>query len=196
MLPPLKTPIWENLSGIGQSNRPRLHAAHRKTGHRPVGLVGNGAVVGIDIRNQVVNENPFESAEVESASTRATRATRWRTCRCTAWSTHWRRTSGRRARSACGRSRRASDITAIFHHDDERFGFALGEQVVHNQAGMALAAPTRLVFACAVLQIEHGEAFFGFAIVLRRRVNVSSDEPSCCFWKSSELPAPGREARS
>src|SRR5205085_9992090 len=54
---------------VGQSDSPGLHAAHREACHGAVRLIGKGAVVGINKRNQVVKQNMLESAEIEPAST-------------------------------------------------------------------------------------------------------------------------------
>ena len=51
---------------VGQGDLPGLHAAHGEAGHGPMGLVGQGAVVGINEGDQVVDQNPLESAEVEA----------------------------------------------------------------------------------------------------------------------------------
>ena len=158
MLPPLKTPMCENLSRCASVMRPRLHAAHRKAGHRAVRLIGDGAEVGVDERNEIVDEHLLERAEVERASART------------------RHSAVRRA----GRSRRSvrwpragERIAAVFHRDDERLRFSLGDQVVHDQSGVALAAPARFILARAVLQIEHRIALARVLVVIRRRVNES-----------------------
>ncbi len=44
---------------------------------------------------------------------------------------------------------------AVGHHDDKRLRFAFRNQVVHNQVRVSLIAPGCLVFAPAVLQVQH-----------------------------------------
>ena len=70
--------------------------------------------------------------------------------------------------------RRAGDV-AIGHHDDEGLGFALGDQVVHDQAGVPLAAPAGFILAAAVLQIQHRIALGRVLVIIRRRVNEAAE---------------------
>src|SRR5688572_2674428 len=65
------------------------------------------------------------------------------------------------------------ESAAVFHGDDERLRFSLGDQVVHDQSGVALPTPARFIFACSVLQVEHRIALAWVLIVIRRRVNES-----------------------
>ena len=100
----------------------------------------------------------------------------------------------RARRSRVGRPWAAD--AAVFHHDDEGLGFALGDQVVHDQAGVALAAPAGFIFAPAVLQIEHRIALARVLVVAGRRVN--EDVARLCRWtsRSNRLRAVARAARS
>ncbi len=52
--------------------------------------------------------------------------------------------------------------------DEERFGFAVGDQVVHDQVGVSLVHPSGFVLTPAVLQIEHRVAG-GLILVIARR---------------------------
>ena len=56
MLPPLKMPMWENLSRFARAIE-RLHAAHGEPGHGPVRLICEGAEVGVNEGNQIFNEH-------------------------------------------------------------------------------------------------------------------------------------------
>src|SRR5690606_35180224 len=109
-----------------------LHATHGESGHGTVRLVGKGAVVGINVRNQVINENPLEGVKVETSAAGTARSahagsgslpvacgSRWRNCGSIGG--FWFRRAG------------VADIESIFQNDDERLGFALGDQVVHDQ---------------------------------------------------------------
>src|SRR6185369_10641799 len=73
----------------------RLHAAHRKTGHRAVWLVRERAEVRVDVGNQIFDHDLLECVEVKRSASR--------TCAC---------------RSCIGWTR-TTDAT-VFHHDDER----------------------------------------------------------------------------
>ena len=59
---------------IGQRDLPGLHAAHGQTRHRAMGLVGESAIVAVYVGDQVINEDPFEGAEVEGSAKSATPA--------------------------------------------------------------------------------------------------------------------------
>ena len=156
---------------VGQGDRPGLHSTHGKTSHSPMGLIGKGAEVGINKGNQVVDKNPCESAEVESASAGTSDASRQGPA-CNAARSRRAGLDGR-SRSATGAGS-AGDI-AIGHHDDEGPGFAGGNQVVHDQTGETLAAPAGFIFPAAVLQIQHritlGQIFF----IIRRGVNEAAE---------------------
>src|SRR5580765_7854036 len=110
-------------------------------------LIGERAEVSVDIGNQVLNNDLLEGAEIERASP-------------------WTRTRGSRVGGT-----RTTDA-AIFHHDDERLCFSLRDQVVHDEASVALAAPAGFVLAAAVLEVEYRVTFAGVLVVVRRRVNV------------------------
>ena len=60
---------------------------------------------------------------------------------------------------------------AVGHDNDEGLAFALGNQVVHNQIGMALDSPTVFVLAPTVLQIENGIMPFQLLVIARRSVD-------------------------
>ena len=63
---------------------------------------------------------------------------------------------------------------AVVHHDDERPGFALGNQVVHDQVRLALGRPAGLILAAAVLEIQHGIAGRRVLLVVGRRVDEAA----------------------
>ena len=52
---------------VGQGDRSGLHAAHGEAGHGPMGLISQGAIGGINVGDQVVDEYLLEGAEVEAA---------------------------------------------------------------------------------------------------------------------------------
>src|SRR5580765_2295024 len=106
---------------------PCLHAAHGQAGHGAVWLVRESAKVGVDVGNQVLDDHFLERTEIERATSGRTRA-RWRRI-------GWPGTTD----------------AAILHDDDEGLRFSLGDQVVHNQTGVALTAPACFIFAAAML---------------------------------------------
>src|SRR6185503_14974112 len=110
-------------------------------------LIGEGAEIGLDERNRVVDERLLKRAEVKGASARA---------------------GARRSRVGWA----GTTDAAVLHHDDERLAFSLGDQVVHNQTGVALAAPTCFIFAATMLEVEHRVAFARVFLVIGWRVNV------------------------
>src|SRR5581483_4675443 len=58
------------------------------------------------------------------------------------------------------------------HHDKHRLGFALGNQVIHDDVGAADRAPSTGIVAVAVKQVEHRIALLGVRVIARRSVNV------------------------
>ena len=60
---------------------------------------------------------------------------------------------------------------AVGHHDDEGLGLAFGDQVVHDQIGVALVAPGGFILAPAVLQVQHRIALGLVLVVVGRRVD-------------------------
>src|ERR1041385_3838419 len=105
-------------------------------------LVRDGAEVGVHERNEVVDEHLLERAEVEAAAGAAASARTRRGVRraCAGW--------GRVGSPQSAAERVASEL----HRDDEGLRFALGQQVVHDEAGAALAAPAGFILARAVLE--------------------------------------------
>src|ERR1041384_3320694 len=93
-------------------------------------LIGERAEVRIDVGNQIFDHSLLKGAEVERASS-----------------------GTRTGRSRIGRARSA-DAT-VLHHDDERLAFSLGDQVVHDEAGVALMRPARFILAATMLEIKH-----------------------------------------
>ena len=106
-----------------------------------------------------------------------------------------RRPAAAGSRGACAWSRlhrraappTAADVAAVIHHDDEGLGFALGDQVVHDQARVALAAPAGFIFARAVLQVEHRIALARILVVIGRRVDEAVAIGIADFWRSNEI---------
>ncbi len=111
--------------------------------------------------DQIVQENARERAEVEHAPAGG---------RCAVRASGG---SGGGGRSAT-RTGSAGDV-AVGHHNDERLGFALGDQVVHDEAGVSLVAPAGFIFAAAVLQVEHGIAPGRILFIVRRRVDEAAE---------------------
>ena len=58
--------MWENVSRLLQGDRLGLHSAHGQTGHGAMGLIGERAEVGIDVRDQFVDENRLEWIDIET----------------------------------------------------------------------------------------------------------------------------------
>src|SRR5437764_13137228 len=97
-------------------------------------LVGKGAEMCIDVRNEIVDEDRLESGEVE------------------VWAAWWSggivgpadgwgsRDNVRGAAGAAGEG-----IPAELHDDDEGHDFSFGEEVVDDPTGVALAAPAGFV---------------------------------------------------
>jgi hypothetical protein len=48
-----------------QGDRLGLHAAHGQAGHGAIGLIGERAEVGIDVGDQLVDENRLEGTDIE-----------------------------------------------------------------------------------------------------------------------------------
>ena len=87
--------------------------------------------------------------------------------------------AGRWPGAAPGRRRRRPRLpghcpAAVVHHDDERPGFARGNQVVHDQVGLALIRPAGFVLSAAVLEIQHRIAGLRVVVVARRRVDETA----------------------
>src|SRR5688572_7228696 len=178
----------------------RLHAAHRESRHRAMFAVRDRAVVRVDHRDDVLQQDVFEFRETHSGWT----STAWRTagtargyarsrdgrCRRRSGSRPWR---GRRCRSiwrwcsggriwgdevvsrwaaaAATRLAEKSAAPAVVHDDDHRSRFPVRDQVVQNKSGAALNGPGSLVLARAVLEVEHGISCGRVLVVIRRRVD-------------------------
>src|SRR5208283_1515442 len=67
-------------------------------------------------------------------------------------------------------------------------GFAIGNQVVHDQVGMALIAPAGLIFAHAMLQIERREALVGVLIIIRGRIDEAAAGRAAGSGEVEDLP--------
>ena len=120
-----------------QGDLPGLHSAHGQAGHGAMGLIGERAEVGIDVGDQLVDENRLEWPDVE-------------TCEAA-----------------------DPDVVghAVGHHDEEGLRLAFGDQVVHDQIGVALVAPGGFILAPAVLQVQHRIALGLVLVVVGRRVD-------------------------
>ena len=134
---------------VGEGDGVGLHAAHGEASHGAMRLVRDGAEMCVDVRNEVINEDMLEGGEVEG------------------WASSW---SSSVVGAAGAADTAGEGISAEFHDDNEGTGFSFGEEVVHNPAGVALAAPAGFVFASAVLQIERGVTLAAL-VVIGRRVN-------------------------
>src|SRR5579859_949295 len=53
---------------IGESDLPGLHPTHREAGHGSIGLIIERTEVGVNERDQIIDKNMLESAEVEAAA--------------------------------------------------------------------------------------------------------------------------------
>src|SRR5438045_1476288 len=86
-------------------------------------FVEAAAEVRIDERNEIIDQNFLERAEVQVANAASARAAS-RAVRCTR----------AHSRSSVGRSRAAAEgIAAEFHRNDERLRFPVGEEIVQDQ---------------------------------------------------------------
>ena len=56
---------------------------------------------------------------------------------------------------------------AVGHHDEEGLDLAFGDQVVHDQVGVALVAPGGFILAPAVLQVQHRISLGRVLVVVR-----------------------------
>ena len=64
-------------------------------------------------------------------------------------------------------------VQTIVHKDDERHGLASGNEVIHNDTGLTLSAPTGLVLAHTMLQVEHRELLSGVGIILGGQIDIA-----------------------
>ena len=163
---------------VGQGDHSGLHAAHGEAGHGPMGLIGEGAVVGINEGDQVIDEDPLESVKLKLRAAAPAGA------------------PPRPPGAPPVRDRRHRPDVAVCHHDDEGPGFAIGNQVVHDQVGMALIAPAGLIFAHAMLQIQRRVALGGVLIIIRGRINEAAGIGLAVLGDSRGSPAVGHGARS
>ena len=165
MTPPLKRPMWENLS---RCFRVMSWSPFRPWTDRPWhdGLIGQRAEVGVDVRDQFVDENLLEcsggSREWVRAPPRAPRPVPNWSCSRDRSACGWcrirpgaRRASSGAASAAASTRSRTFVGQAVGHHDDEGPGLTFGDQVVHDQIGAALIPPGIFIFTPAVLQIQH-----------------------------------------
>ena len=142
-----------------------LHATHRKPSHRAVFLIGLGAIVGVNVGDQVVDEQVLKRAEIHaghasgsgSGSTRSRSASTGSSGGCaygrgSASGSASGCISGTRASgwAACGSittgTRPTAADVAVRHDDDEGFHLASGNQIVHDKVGVSLTSPTSFVF--------------------------------------------------
>ena len=132
---------------IPQGNRLGFHSAHGQARHGAMRLVGERTEVGIDVGDQLVDENRLEGADVEVSE--ATEP----------------------------------DFVghAVGHYDEERPDFPFGDQVVHDQVGMALVAPGGFILAPAVLQVQHRISPAQVLVIFGWCVDESSTGRVCAF---------------
>ncbi len=109
-----------------------FHSAHGETCHSAMGLISESTEVGINVRNQFVDENRLKWFDLEISETA-------------------------HLNIVCH---------AIGHHNNERFDFAFGDQVVHDQIGMTLVTPGCFILTPAMLQVENRIAFLFILVVL------------------------------
>ena len=119
-----------------------LETAQRQAADGPVVAVGDGAVVRVDVRDDLLDHHLLEGVEVEHAG-----------------GLMLRRIGERRG--------------AALHHDDHRDGFLGGDHIVHNIVELALGAPTSLVLARSVEQVEHGILLVGLQVIVGREIDVA-----------------------
>ena len=130
----------------------RLHAAHRQPGH--------GAMIAIRQRPEM-------------------RINKWNQCLCHIVFKgrrhllhrlhHLRRAEGFPGQIGIGMA--GALCIAVGHHDDHRLRASTGDQVVEDEVGMPLPDPASLIFAAAVLKIQHGIPRLRLRVVARRRID-------------------------
>src|SRR5437879_6011633 len=103
-------------------------------------LIRNGPKIAVDVRNQILDQNFLECAEVESSKTGST-----------ATGDPVRHAGASNGRSGVRTAGTAANISPVLHYDDEGLRFSFCNQVIHDSSGVALAAPAGFVFARAVL---------------------------------------------
>ena len=172
--------------GVGQCDATSLHATHRESCHGAVLRVGNHAIVLLHHRDDVLQQNLLEGFEevAEAATTEATSTLSTLAARTLSTLSHALRTLS--LGTARTLSTEASETTltgswvartacveTVIHPDDEGHCLAGGDEVVHDDARLALCAPARLVLAHAMLQVEHGEFLCGVGIILVGQVDVA-----------------------
>ena len=125
------------------------------------------AEVGVDVGDHLVDENMLERRVGHGESPSSPGSARAGPPRPAApgapgLTGRGRPATAARPRHGHRRPRRLRDI-AIGDHDEEWLGFAFRDQVVHDQAGVALPAPAVFIFTRAVLQIQHRIALRSFS---------------------------------
>src|SRR4051794_29662249 len=102
-------------------------------------LVGERPIGGIDVGDQLVDEDALKPAEIErKPASPGTAAARGPTRDRGGGGTRLGRRGGATGPTAAAA---AADPAAVVHHDDDRLGLTGGDQVVHDQVGMPLVPP-------------------------------------------------------
>jgi hypothetical protein len=85
---------------------------------------------------------------------------------------------------------------AVGHDDDEGPRLTVGEEVVHDQPRVPLAAPAGFVLAAAVLQIQHRITPGRIPVIIRRGVNEAAEDGIGAASRNRGSAGVGRAAHS
>ena len=135
-----------------QRDLERLHPAHRQPGHGAVVAIGERPVGRVDERDQRLRDVVLERLRHVL---------------------HGLPHLGRAERLAgqVGYGLAGLPSVAVGHHDDHRPATAGRDQVVEDEVRTPLPDPPGLVFAAAVLQVEHRVTRLRLLVVVRREVD-------------------------
>ena len=126
-----------------QTHAPGDEAAHREAGDGAMVTVGDGAVLGVDHRDEFLRSQLVYGVEVEHSA------------------------------RAAGHTGSGDEGLSPVSHDQHRNGFLSRDQVVQDVVHLSLDGPASLIFAAAVVDIEHRIALVGLLLIFSRNVNVA-----------------------
>ena len=143
---------------VGEADHARLHASHGEACDRAVRPVRDGAELLVDVRDHVLEKDL--RIHLEAGAVHVT------------------------GRAAFG----GTAVLAVSHNDDEREGLAVGEEVVHDEAAVALAAPAGLVLIASVMEVKDGETLGDIPVVLRRSIDEEMAQGALHVGMVPDLP--------
>ena len=131
----------------------RLHAAHGKPGHGAVIPFRFGPVSFVHKRNEIIHEHLVQGGK------------------------HGIEIAGRA--TAAGRTHRIGSLTgfpgiAVRHDDEHRPRLLFRYQIIHDVCHVALDRPAALIFAAAVLEIEHWITGCRISLIVGRRIDKNA----------------------